>query len=1831
MKGYYRALTGVMLMLLLTLGSSFVQLVSPMPQQAHSTNTPRAGGLWYSGKTSDLRVPPPENFSKTRLQSTATIEINYLTGVHNPPFDEYCLPWPDEAKAAFAYAASIWESQIVSQVPIKIDTCWGNIQPEGVLGYSSSYNSFSNFTGAPRSNTWYPVSLANALHGADLDPGQADMYIAYNSTWGDNGDWYYGTDGETPASKLDFASVVLHEIAHGLGFNGSMYVSGNTGSWGGGSSYPRIFDIFAQNGSGQSLIDTDIFPNPSTALGQQLTSDNIYFTGLNAVSANGGSAAKLYVPSSWQPGSSFYHLDESFNGTPNALMTWSVDSGESMHSPGDVTMGIVQDIGWSVPTNDVPDTVNPALAVTPSSGAAGTLFTYTGTDFSPGESVTNWLIRPDGSRQNGTAKVADNDGQFTGSWTIGTNMAAGTYTMHALGAKSNQEVSASFTVTEATPPPANPSLSITPSSGPYETKFTYTGTDFTAGEAVTTWLVDKNGKRYDGEAKTANTQGTFTGSWTLYEGSAVGTYTAYASGAQSNQTASVSFTITGAAPEETEPTLKVSPVSGAIGSKFTYTGEDFVANESVSVWLIDSNGTRYDSTNTANNWGELSGSWLIEEDDLIGTYTAHARGAQSQKEVQTSFNVTAAADTSERVSYAGTFVNTTVDSSGKVTLDIVVGNDTVSGYMNFSNHFGDLPICGAGEFVGKREGNNLMWQFASNDPDVSCLLDSGDLIAVDSTISEDESVIAGTYTRTSNNETLQGKFQVRLAASESSVDPESSVAVEVQTNSNGMATATLHSGTIADRASVVGRTGDVLDVVEVEFTGDSDASESGTVYLPLVLRNTQAVVLGHAATSAKTALTKQPYFPTAAPNDDTSDNAAHPTSLGQEHEPAHIILQSADTAIPADGQSQTTITIQVVDSNNTPLANEIIMLDTTLGSLSTEFTLGSGQNPPTSVSIDGPATGDVGTFVTFTASAILGNTSDTVNYVWSPEPIIGQGKSQATYRWLTAGEKTITVEAVNTAGSARASTTITLDDTSLVAPSLVTLDGPTEGDVDTPYAFTVQVSPEDTTLPVKYTWQTDDDELTRRSRQLHDSVSITWDTPGLKSVQVTVQNAAGEKASIAHQITIHEPVVELLEGENFDFEQGPDVGWTSGSFWGLDVIVDELPDDTSPHSGNWVAWLGGYDYEVTDLYQFITIPEHVGQHTRLMLSFYYWASSEEACGMFNDTAEVSINTETVYSEDLCQDNNTDGWQKASYDVSDYAGQMLLLFFQVITNWEGNSNFLVDDVAFEWEGGEAGTPVPTATPLVLHTPTPVSTPTPIIPPIFNTATPIIPPVFNTATPIIPPVFNTPTPIFPIFNTPTPMPQPPNATPTPTPPAQTLPDLFNGDFEQGPDVGWSEVSDQNKPMVMNDDVFESITARSGTWLAVFGGIHDENSTLSQQVTLPPDDANATLYLQFYYQRASEETCLTTGDGFMFYINDELIDQSLLCEGNNDGTWQLAHYDMSAYAGQTIEIQFGIVTDGTLLSLILLDDVAFAWEDDAGGETATPTPTLQPDATMTPTPTPQPDATATPTPTPQPDATSTPTPTPQPDATSTPTPTPTPQPDATSTPTPTPTPTTAATSTPTPTPTPTTAATSTPTPTPTPTTAATSTPTPELSPLEVSNGDFELGPGVGWMESSSSDAKLVRKAADAGISAYSGTWLAWLGALDNETSELSQPVSLPDTTANVYLEFYYQHYSEESCDTTGDYFKLLINDVVIDDVGLCQDFNSVSWQVVQYDISAYKGQIVDITFKVVTDDDLQSNFFIDDVSIYVSNMTSQDISTVRKSVTSVVLPLMTKEKDE
>jgi hypothetical protein len=150
--------------------------------------------------------------------------------------------------------------------------------------------------------------------------------------------------------------VVLHEIGHGLGFFGSMQVSGLQGSWGFGTSdpaVPAIYDRFAEDENGAALINTARFGNPSPVLANVLQSGDVFFSGpesdVAAAIEPGPIPVELYAPTDWNSGSSYSHVDEATypSTDPNALMTPRVGN-EVIHQVGPIVCGMFADMGWQL-------------------------------------------------------------------------------------------------------------------------------------------------------------------------------------------------------------------------------------------------------------------------------------------------------------------------------------------------------------------------------------------------------------------------------------------------------------------------------------------------------------------------------------------------------------------------------------------------------------------------------------------------------------------------------------------------------------------------------------------------------------------------------------------------------------------------------------------------------------------------------------------------------------------------------------------------------------------------------------------------------------------------------------------------------------------------------------------------------------------------------------------------------------------------------------------------------------------------------------------------------------------------------------------------------------------------------------------------------------------------------------------------------------------------------------------------------------------------------------------------------------------------------------------
>ena len=258
---------------------------------------------------------------------------------------------------AFNRALDTWAYYLADESTIRVQAQFasmGGSPSAAILAYAGPTWLYANFSGATASDVWYPAALADAMFGADLRPSDPDLMVVFNSDIDGEVlgsiDWHYDA---VPAAgpDVDFQTVAMHEVAHGLGIFGSFR---SNGSWG-YIGMPTIFDSMLVDASGTRLIDLP-------ASEANVTSP-VYFAGPAAVSAyhdklGGTGNVPIFAPATWRGGSSLSHLDEAIFTGEYGIMSPYYD--QTIRQIDDVTLGLMNDLGWHV-VEHVPEPATLAL------------------------------------------------------------------------------------------------------------------------------------------------------------------------------------------------------------------------------------------------------------------------------------------------------------------------------------------------------------------------------------------------------------------------------------------------------------------------------------------------------------------------------------------------------------------------------------------------------------------------------------------------------------------------------------------------------------------------------------------------------------------------------------------------------------------------------------------------------------------------------------------------------------------------------------------------------------------------------------------------------------------------------------------------------------------------------------------------------------------------------------------------------------------------------------------------------------------------------------------------------------------------------------------------------------------------------------------------------------------------------------------------------------------------------------------------------------------------------------------------------------------------------
>lgn len=264
----------------------------------------------------------------------------------------------------FKRAAVMWGRRINSSVTITVNASFDPLDcsaTSGTLGHAGSPYMYVALSATPK--VLYPRALRNAIRGGDVGDGEPDITAAFNSLVGTSSclggaDFYYGYDHNLASGNYvaDLLGVVLHELAHGLGFL-SMVQSNGAGNTANGNEYFSIFDQFIYDESqgkfwsamtdaqrAVSVLNNGNLVWNDDSRGGRIkagVTSSYYPLPLTAGVTSGGHL-RLYAPTTWVTGSSISHWDKT--ATPNLLLepVYNVDT----YNHTDLTTCVLYDLGW---------------------------------------------------------------------------------------------------------------------------------------------------------------------------------------------------------------------------------------------------------------------------------------------------------------------------------------------------------------------------------------------------------------------------------------------------------------------------------------------------------------------------------------------------------------------------------------------------------------------------------------------------------------------------------------------------------------------------------------------------------------------------------------------------------------------------------------------------------------------------------------------------------------------------------------------------------------------------------------------------------------------------------------------------------------------------------------------------------------------------------------------------------------------------------------------------------------------------------------------------------------------------------------------------------------------------------------------------------------------------------------------------------------------------------------------------------------------------------------------------------------------------------------------
>ena len=162
---------------------------------------------------------------------------------------------------------------------------------------------------------------------------------------------------------------------------------------------------------------------------------------------------------------------------------------------------------------------------------------------------------------------------------------------------------------------------------------------------------------------------------------------------------------------------------------------------------------------------------------------------------------------------------------------------------------------------------------------------------------------------------------------------------------------------------------------------------------------------------------------------------------------------------------------------------------------------------------------------------------------------------------------------------------------------------------------------------------------------------------------------------------------------------------------------------------------------------------------------------------------------------------------------------------------------------------------------------------------------------------------------------------------------------------------------------------------------------------------------------------------------------------------------------------------------------------------------------------------------------------------------------------------------------------------------------------------NPGFESG-ASSWTETSSGGYSIIDNSTS--WTAHAGSYYAWMGGYNYANDVIYQSVIIPSNAQTATVQFWYAIGTEEIADTGAYDFMVVDLYSVASGAKLAtlktlSNLDATGWvQSAQFDVSAYKGQTVQLRFAAINDSLNITSFMLDDVSLATSATAQANAAT-------------------